>query len=249
MSASAAMRPPGAALVEDPAELREAARLGDHEPPQLQQPRLHHLRELAPREVAQVGLEVAAVLQASAPRLDRVAGRVDRADHDLREQSLLVGEVLVDGLLRHARRARRSRPCWCRGSRCAGRPRSRPRGSPGACGRSATRPARVATSASVLDSPVPIVVLYRLVHGPSESSLPDHVTLDGVMQGPGGRDEDTRGGLRARRLGRALRRRGHGRRSWAEGWRKGGALLWGRRTYEQFSFWPKQTETTRSHRC
>ena len=102
-------------------------------------------------QVAQLGLEVAAVLSSRHLVVDRVAGLVDRAGDDLGEQALLVGEVLVDGLLRDARRARRSRPCSCRGSRCAGRRRWPPRGSPGACepigllvvGRSATGRQRV----------------------------------------------------------------------------------------------------------
>jgi len=68
------------------------------------------------------------------------------------------------------------------------------------------------------------------------------LTLDGVMQAPGRPDEDLRGGFE------------HG--GWAlpyadpvlgsvaaEGIAKGGALLLGRRTYEDFaSVWPNQTE-------
>jgi dihydrofolate reductase len=68
------------------------------------------------------------------------------------------------------------------------------------------------------------------------------VTLDGVMQAPGRPDEDRRGGFE--------------RGGWAqpyfdpvmgsvaaEGIAKGGALLFGRRTYEDFAaFWPNQTE-------
>jgi dihydrofolate reductase len=68
------------------------------------------------------------------------------------------------------------------------------------------------------------------------------VTLDGVMQAPGRPDEDRRGGFE------------HG--GWAapyadsvmasvaaEGMAAGGALLLGRRTYEDFfSFWPNQPE-------
>ena len=70
----------------------------------------------------------------------------------------------------------------------------------------------------------------------------NHVTLDGVMQAPGRPDEDTRGGF------------AHG--GWAipdndpvmgqamgEGMAKGGSMLFGRRTYEDFaSFWPKQKD-------
>jgi dihydrofolate reductase len=68
----------------------------------------------------------------------------------------------------------------------------------------------------------------------------NHLTLDGVMQAPGRPDEDVRGGFE------------HG--GWAssrmdavlggvaaEGMASGGALLLGRRTYEDFAgFWPKQ---------
>jgi dihydrofolate reductase len=68
------------------------------------------------------------------------------------------------------------------------------------------------------------------------------LTLDGVMQAPGRPDEDQRGGFQ------------HG--GWAqpyndpvmagvaaEGMAKGGAILLGRRTYQDFfSFWPHQTD-------
>ena len=70
----------------------------------------------------------------------------------------------------------------------------------------------------------------------------ENVTLDGVMQAPGGADEDTRGGFR------------HG--GWAhpyadhvmaetmgKGMSDDGVMLFGRRTYEQFhGFWSKQTD-------
>ena len=70
----------------------------------------------------------------------------------------------------------------------------------------------------------------------------DNVTLDGVMQGPSHADEDRRGGFE---LG-----------GWAtpyadkvmaeaagEGIAKGGSMLFGRRTYEDFaSFWPTQPD-------
>jgi dihydrofolate reductase len=70
----------------------------------------------------------------------------------------------------------------------------------------------------------------------------NNVTLDGVMQAPGRPDEDVRGGFE------------HGdwatpyfdsvMASWAaEGMAKGGALLFGRRTYEDFaSVWPNQKD-------
>jgi dihydrofolate reductase len=70
----------------------------------------------------------------------------------------------------------------------------------------------------------------------------NNVTLDGVMQAPGRPDEDLRGGFE------------HG--GWAQPYfdsvmasvaaeriAKGGALLFGRRTYEDFAaFWPNQTD-------
>ena len=70
----------------------------------------------------------------------------------------------------------------------------------------------------------------------------NHMTLDGVMQGPGGPEEDTRGGF------------AHG--GWAmpgnddvmgrvlgEGMAQGGPLLFGRWTYESFyGYWPRQTD-------
>jgi dihydrofolate reductase len=70
----------------------------------------------------------------------------------------------------------------------------------------------------------------------------NNLTLDGVMQGPGRPDEDTRGGFQ------------HG--GWAfsrmdsvmgevaaEGMARQPDLLFGRRTYEDFfSFWPKQAD-------
>lgn len=72
----------------------------------------------------------------------------------------------------------------------------------------------------------------------------ENVTLDGVMQAPGGADEDLRGGFRhggwagpyadqvmAERMGLGMGMSGDG------------GLLFGRRTYEQFyGFWPKQTD-------
>jgi dihydrofolate reductase len=70
----------------------------------------------------------------------------------------------------------------------------------------------------------------------------NHVTLDGVMQGPGRPDEDRRGGFE------------HGgwafanfdpvmNAAMAEGMARGGDLLFGRRTYEDFAgFWPHQKD-------
>lgn len=66
----------------------------------------------------------------------------------------------------------------------------------------------------------------------------ESVSLDGVMQAPGGPDEDTRGGFT---LGgwAALYHDDVMMREMSRGF--GCDLLFGRRTYEQFySFWPKQ---------
>ncbi|HEU5440124.1 MAG TPA: dihydrofolate reductase family protein [Ktedonobacterales bacterium] len=70
----------------------------------------------------------------------------------------------------------------------------------------------------------------------------NHVTLDGVMQAPARPDEDTRGGFtyggwavpgNDAVMGSVL----------AEGMAHGGALLFGRRTYEDFNaVWPKRTD-------
>ncbi|HEY6685886.1 MAG TPA: dihydrofolate reductase family protein [Propionibacteriaceae bacterium] len=69
-----------------------------------------------------------------------------------------------------------------------------------------------------------------------------NISMDGVIQGPGRPDEDTRGGfdrggwavpysdeVMAQRMG--------------EGMASSGAMLFGRRTYEDFyGYWPRQTE-------
>jgi dihydrofolate reductase len=70
----------------------------------------------------------------------------------------------------------------------------------------------------------------------------ENVTLDGVMQAPGGADEDMRGGFRHGGWARP-----YADRIMAETMAKGmgadGAMLFGRRTYEQFhGFWSKQTD-------
>jgi dihydrofolate reductase len=72
-------------------------------------------------------------------------------------------------------------------------------------------------------------------------TVTNHVSLDGVMQAPGRADEDPRGGFEhggwaARNtdevMGRAM----------GEGMARGGPLLFGRRTYQDFyAYWPKQS--------
>jgi dihydrofolate reductase len=70
----------------------------------------------------------------------------------------------------------------------------------------------------------------------------NNITLDGVMQAPGRPDEDTRDGFAhggwAAPYGDEVMGRVMGERM-----ARPGALLLGRRTYEDFaSFWPKQTD-------
>jgi dihydrofolate reductase len=75
-----------------------------------------------------------------------------------------------------------------------------------------------------------------------EVIVTNHLTLDGVMQAPGGRDEDRRGGFTRGGWAAPYMDEVMGR-FMGERMSRGGALLWGRRTYEKmFSFWPKQTD-------
>jgi dihydrofolate reductase len=68
----------------------------------------------------------------------------------------------------------------------------------------------------------------------------EHLTLDGVMQAPGRPDEDERGGFEHGGWAHARTDEVMGRKM-GEGMAKGGPLLFGRRTYQDFfSFWPKQ---------
>jgi len=70
----------------------------------------------------------------------------------------------------------------------------------------------------------------------------NHLTLDGVMQAPGRTDEDRRGGFKLGGWATARMDAVLGSVA-AEGMTKGGSLLLGRRTYEDFAaFWPKQKD-------
>src|SRR5436190_10833538 len=74
----------------------------------------------------------------------------------------------------------------------------------------------------------------------------NHLTLDGVMQAPGRPDEDRRDGFAhggwARPYNDAVMGRAMGERI-AQGGAQGGALLLGRRTYEDFyAHWPNRPE-------
>jgi dihydrofolate reductase len=70
----------------------------------------------------------------------------------------------------------------------------------------------------------------------------ENLTLDGVMQSPGGPDEDRRGGFEHGGWATPYVDDVMGRAA-AEGMANTGALLLGRRTYEDFySFWPHQTD-------
>lgn len=69
--------PLGATFVEGAAELREAPGLADDQPAQLQDPGLHHDRELPACQVAKVRIDVAAVLEGEHLVGDRVADFVE----------------------------------------------------------------------------------------------------------------------------------------------------------------------------
>jgi dihydrofolate reductase len=70
----------------------------------------------------------------------------------------------------------------------------------------------------------------------------ENLTLDGVMQSPAAPDEDRRGGFEDGGWAPPYFDQVMG--DWAaEGMAKGGAMLFGRRTFEQFaSFWPTQPD-------
>ncbi|MET8307208.1 dihydrofolate reductase family protein [Micromonospora sp. NPDC005173] len=69
-----------------------------------------------------------------------------------------------------------------------------------------------------------------------------NVTLDGVMQAPGGADEDTRGGFPYGGWARPYADQVMAE-TMGKGMSEGGGMLFGRRTYEQFyGFWSKQTD-------
>lgn len=71
----------------------------------------------------------------------------------------------------------------------------------------------------------------------------NHVTLDGVMQGPGREDEDTRGGFAHGGWAQAGNDEVMGR-VLGERMAQGGAMLLGRRTYEDLlSFWNAQPDS------
>src|SRR5215207_11047167 len=73
-------------------------------------------------------------------------------------------------------------------------------------------------------------------------AVTNNVTLDGVMQAPGRADEDTRGGFEHGGWAAAYNDAEKGK-AMAEGMSKGGALLFGRRTYEDFfKVWPNRKD-------
>jgi dihydrofolate reductase len=77
---------------------------------------------------------------------------------------------------------------------------------------------------------------------PATITIVNNLTLDGVMQAPGGEDEDTRGGFTHGGWSRPYMDEVAGR-FMAEGMASGGSMLFGRRTYEQFAgYWPHQTD-------
>ena len=73
-------------------------------------------------------------------------------------------------------------------------------------------------------------------------SVVEYVSLDGVMQAPGGADEDTSDGFDAGGWGHRYDDEVVAR-TMAPGLATAGELLFGRRTYEQFyGFWPHQRD-------
>jgi dihydrofolate reductase len=76
----------------------------------------------------------------------------------------------------------------------------------------------------------------------SRLTVVSNITLDGVMQAPGRPDEDTRDGFAHGGWGAPYGDEVMGR-VMGERMARPGALLLGRRTYEDFaSYWPKQTD-------
>ncbi|MFL6243287.1 MAG: hypothetical protein ACJ73V_09725 [Acidimicrobiia bacterium] len=73
----------------------------------------------------------------------------------------------------------------------------------------------------------------------------EHVTLDGVMQAPGRADEDDRDGFEHGGWGQARADEVMGRKMGERmAGARGGSLLFGRRTYEDFfCFWPTRRTT------
>jgi dihydrofolate reductase len=70
----------------------------------------------------------------------------------------------------------------------------------------------------------------------------NHLTLDGVMQAPAAADEDVRGGFEHGGWAAGDNDEVMGRKM-GEGMARGGSLLLGRHTYEQFAgFWPNQKD-------
>ena len=91
--------PPRTALEVGAPELGK--RLRDDQPAELEQLRTHHDRDEPAGEGAQVGLDVH-VPEGGDQIVEGLPDLVDRRERDRLEQALLVGEVLVDGLLRDA---------------------------------------------------------------------------------------------------------------------------------------------------
>lgn len=76
----------------------------------------------------------------------------------------------------------------------------------------------------------------------SKLTVVNLVTLDGVMQAPGRPDEDQRGGFEHGGWAQPYNDEVMGR-VMGEGMTQEGAMLFGRRTYEDFAgFWPHQTD-------
>jgi dihydrofolate reductase len=71
----------------------------------------------------------------------------------------------------------------------------------------------------------------------------NNVSLDGVMQAPGGAEEDTRGGFQQGGWAHASGQDPEIMEAVTAGFDDPGPMLFGRRTYEQFhSYWPQQAD-------
>ncbi len=77
----------------------------------------------------------------------------------------------------------------------------------------------------------------------------NHLTLDGVMQGPARPDEDTRGGFERGGWAIAGNDEVMGAKMAQDMAKQTGALLLGRQTYENFyAYWPRQTDNPYTER-